>query len=210
MKTYFLFGIIGLFAFIPYRLISQEQPDKRNVWTGGQKGYVVTGDLTMLKGQKTFNIIINPRIQKMGAAEEPDSVYISKRVKEWNEDKAGKGDNWLYEWKATKKNFKPAFIEGLNKKLSKYGVKVGPHDDWADYTFMIYTKNLMEFMNKIYVILDIDVVQTEDPTVKLASIRCPVNNSILQSEQFTSKYERAYYGAGYLFGRYLSKNVYKK
>lgn len=209
MKSLFFLTVISLFILISFQLPAQEEPDERNVWTGGQKGYVVTGDLTVLKNEKTFNISITPQIQKMGSAEEPDTVYIAKRVKEWNEEKAGSGDQWLSDWNEAKKNFKPAFIEGLNVRLSKIGVNIGPDDTSTEFTFVIYTKNLMEFWGGIYIILDMDVVNTKDPDIKTASIRFPVNNSSPKSKQFTRNYERAYYAAGLLFGKYLVKNIYQ-
>lgn len=209
MKSLILLIIVILFTLISFCLPAQEEPDKRNLWTGGQKGYVVTGDLTVIKNEKTFNVIINPRIQKMGVSEEPDTVYVAKRVKEWNDEKAGTGDQWLNEWELAKKNFKPALIEGMNDRLSKIGVNIGPDDTSSAYTFIIYTKYLMEFMNKIFIILDVDIVKTTDPNIKIASIRCPVNNSVLESKQITVTTEHAFYNAGRMFGKYLIKNIYQ-
>lgn len=159
-----IFIAISLSALVSMRLTAQEIPDNRNVWTGGQSGYIVTGDLSVLRNVKTFNIIITPGVKKMGASEVPDSVYVATRVQEWNAEKPGKGG---------------------------------------------YTRNLMEFMSLTYIILDIDVVKTEEPEVINAKVRCPVNNSSMASEHFTGDFERAHYGAGVLFGRYLKKTVYK-
>jgi hypothetical protein len=78
----------------------------------------------------------------------------------------------------------------------------------ADYTFDISTKALSEFMGDMYVILDIDVAKTADPSTKIVSIRCPLNNSKLKSKLYKSKYERAYFGAGVLFGKYCYKNIF--
>ena len=208
MKSSKICFVTFLFVVLALQLSAQEEPDKRNVWTGGQKGYVVSGDLTVLEGQKTFNIIMDPHIKKMGAKEEPDTVYIKKKVQELNDKKAGNGDKWLEEWNAAKKNFKAAFIEGFNAKVASKGVNVGLQDTLAEYTFIVYTRNLMEFWGAIYIILDMDVVKTNDPHAKIASIKFPVNNSNLKSKQFKGMNERAYYGAGNLFGKYCSKNVF--
>lgn len=203
----FIIACIILF-FCSLQLFGQEGPDTRNVWSGGQKGYVITGDLSVLKGQNTFSVIVDPHIRRMGAREEPDSIYISKRVREFNTEKSGKGDEWLDEWNKSKKNFKAAFIEGFNSKLKNKGVNVGLDDIMAEYTFIIYTKTHMEFMGGVFIILDIDVVKTRDPNTKVASIRCPLNNSNAKSKQFKGDNERAYYGAGMLFSKYCSKNVF--
>jgi hypothetical protein len=194
-------------VFLSSQLLSQEVPDKRNVWSGGQKGYVITGDLSVVKGQKTFFVVMDPHIKKMGAKEEPDSIYISKRVKEFNDAKPGKGDQWLKEWNDSKKNFKAAFIEGFNSKLVNKGINVGLNDTSAEYTFIVSTKTLMEFMGTMFIILDMDVVKTQDHT-KVASIRFPVNNNKYKSKLSKGANERAYFTAGVLFGKYCSKNVF--
>jgi len=206
-STKYLIACIVLF-FLSFQLFSQEEPDKRNVWTGGQKGYVITGDLSVLQGQQTFSLILDPRIKKMGAKEEPDSVYIPNRVKEFNKKKAGKGDQWLVEWNESQKNFGPAFIEGFNSKLEKKGIYIGQDNASSECTFIIYSKTHMEFMGAVYLILDMDVVKTNDPDTKIASIRFPLNNSGFKSKQFKRDTERAYYGAGVLFGKYCDKNVF--
>ena len=209
MKTINSFVFFSLVYFLPFQLISQEAPDKRNVWSGGQNGYVVTGDLSILKNEKTFNVVIVPGIKKMGAKEEPDSIYIPNRVKELNEKKAGKGDKWLEEWEAAQKNFKQAFIDGFNVKAQKKGVNIGSNDAQANYTFILYTRNLMEFWSAMYLILDMDVVKTSDPSTRIISIRFPVNNSSKATKAYKDLNERAYYWAGYLFGKYFAKAAYK-
>jgi len=208
MKTMNFFITCIILFFYTLKLFSQEEPDNRNVWSGGQKGHVITGDIYAIKGQKTFSIIVDPHIEKMGAKEEPDSIYIPKRVKEFNIEKAGKGDQWLAAWNESQKNFKAAFIEGLNSKLEGKGINVGQDDTTAEYTFIIYTKTLMEFMGHVFIILDIDVVKTNDQDTKIARIRCPLNNSKIKSRQFKGENECAYHGAGVLLSRYCNKNIF--
>jgi len=203
------FSLLVIFLVIlSVKSFCQEQPDKRNIWTGGQKGYVITGDLTVIKGQTTFAINIDPHVKRMGLAEAPDSVYIPKKVQELNDGRPGSGDKWLKEWQDAQINFKAAFIEGFNARLVSKGVKVGPDDSMADYTFNISTKALSEFMGDIYVIVDIDVVKTADQSTNVVSIRCPLNNSNMKSKLYKTKYERAYLGAGSLFGKYCYKNIF--
>jgi hypothetical protein len=206
-RIYFLFVSTSLFI-CSLQLFGQEPPDNRNVWAGGQKGYVITGDLSVLKGQKTFSVIVDPHVKKMGVKEMPDSIYLPIRVKELNDEKAGQGDKWLAEWNEAKKNFTAAFIEGFNSKLKSKGVVVGLNDSFAEYTFIIYTRNLMRFMSNMYIIIDMNVVKTKDPGTIVAKIRFPVNNSVLKSKQFKGENERAYFGAGYLFSKYCVKNVF--
>jgi hypothetical protein len=36
--------------------------------------------------------LLTLHIEKIGIAEQPDSVYIASRISEWNADEPGKGD----------------------------------------------------------------------------------------------------------------------
>jgi hypothetical protein len=209
MKIVHIIFFSSLFILFAPGLIAQEEPDKRNVWTGGQSGYVVYGSLAELKGQTTFNILVNPVIPQMGAAYEPDSVYVAKRVSEWNAERKGKGDQWLSYWNDSKANFKPVFIAGMNEKLSKAGVVIGPDDFDSEYTMILQTKHMMEFMGAIYVVQDIYVVKTEEYSDTVAHVRCPVNTSNMGGEYSSSNYEMAYFTTGAKFGKYLSKTVFK-
>lgn len=207
-KVLFVLPGLLIVLFSP-QLAAQETPDTRNVWTGGQSGYVVFGDLAPMIGQKTFNVVVDPFIPQMGATYQPDSVYVAKRVNEWNAERKGKGDQWLSYWNKAKTNFKPAFIDGMNAKLAKANIVIGKDDYYAEYTMLLKTRHMMEFMGSIYVIQDIYVLNTEEQTDTVAHIRCPVNAGTMGREYFTSSFEMAYYTTGVMFGRYLYKALYK-
>ena len=209
MKKLHLIALISLLSVVSLQIIAQEvPPDKRSVWASGQKGFlVISGDISAIKGQKTLNISISPRIQKMGTKYQPDSVFIANRVKEFNEAKAGKGDKWLEEWNKEQNNFNPAFIEGSNKVTAKSGIKVSSNDPSVEYTCLITTKHLMEFWGKIYVILDMDVVKTNDPSTIVATVRFPLVCGTKKSKLYQEKNESAYYTAGLTFGKYYGKKA---
>jgi hypothetical protein len=199
---------ISFILFNTY-ILAQETPDHRNVWSGGQSGYVVFGDMAPLLGQQTFYVLVDPYIPQMGAAYQPDSVYVATRVNEWNAEKEGKGDQWLSYWNDAKNNFQPAFVNGMNVKLAKAGIKIGMEDSGAEYTLLLKTKHMMEFMGSIYVVQDIYFLRTENPGDTVAHVRCPVNAGTMGREYCRSNYEMAYYTTGVMFGRYLYKVLYK-
>ena len=209
MKSSIYFIIISFISFATIPLLAQETLDNRNVWVGGQSGYVVFGELAPLKGQSTFNVIVDMQIPQMGVTYEPDSVYVEKRVTEWNAERPGKGDKWLSYWNDSKDHFKAVFIAGMNEKLSKEGIQIGLDDFNSEYTMILKTKHMMEFMNAIFIIPDIYIVKTEQTSDTVAHVRCPVNNSALGSQYCVGTYEQAYYTTGALFGRYLRKTLYK-
>ena len=89
MKKIYLIALISLLSVVSIQIVAQEvPPDKRSVWfTDVQKGFlVISGDISAIKGQKTLNISISKRIQKMGTKYQPDSVFIANRVKEFNDE----------------------------------------------------------------------------------------------------------------------------
>ena len=210
MKKIYLIALISLLSVVSIQIVAQEvPPDKRSVWfTDVQKGFlVISGDISAIKGQKTLNISISKRIQKMGTKYQPDSVFIANRVKEFNDEKPGKGDKWLEEWNKEKNNFNTVFIEGFNKITAKSGIKVSLNDPSVEYTCLITTKHLMAYFGKIYVILDMDVVKTNDPSIIVATVRFPVVCGPLKPKSHQEKNESAYYTAGLTFGRYYNKQA---
>jgi hypothetical protein len=209
MKSLFIAVGMPLLITGMFNLQAQQTPDNRNIRDGSWRNHEVFGDLSPLKNQKTFNVVVIPRVEKMGVAEQPDSVYIATRINEWNAEEPGKGDQWLITWNNSRANFKSAFIAGMNEGLIKAGVGIGSDDSWAGYTLTVYTRHLMEFWNEVYVILDVQIIKTSERENEIALIRCPVNYSARGGDYTKSKYEKAYYTAGYLLGKYLEKEVYK-
>jgi hypothetical protein len=208
LKFWLVTGLVTVFVF---QMWAQEvPPDKRTVWISAQKDFlVISGDISVLKGATALNVSVSPEIQKMGTKYQPDSVFIANRVKEYNDSKPGKGDIWLNDWNREKNNFAPAFVEGFNKIFAKSVIKAVSKDASAEYTFIIYTKHLMEYWGSVYVILDGDIVKTNDPVTKVASIRFPVLYSAKKGKQYKEKYECAYYTAGLYFGKFYKKKVHK-
>jgi hypothetical protein len=205
MKCLIISTAVLVLIFGANRIQSQLTPDDRNIRTGTKRNYEVFGDLSPLENQKTFHVVVMPHIEKMGVAELPDSVYIATRVSEWNAEEPGNGDRWLSTWNDARVNFKPMFIAGMNESLMKSGVDIGPDDSWAEYTLTVITRHLMEWWTDVYVILDVRVTKTSEPENEIALIRCPVNYGARGGDYTESKYEQAYYTAGFLLGKYLVK-----
>jgi hypothetical protein len=208
-KTFFL-AILMFVIFASLHSYAQETEDKRNIWIGVKtKKIDVNGDLMVIKNEKTFNVEISFKNSKMGAKGQPDSLYEATRVKEYNDKKPGSGDQWLIKWNETKENFKPAFIEGFNTVVSKNGVYVGNNDSNASYTFVLYPKQMMEFMGSVYFILDMEVRLTKEPNTIIASLKFPMFETSQKSKKFKGKFTGAYCTAGYYLGIHFKKNIYK-
>jgi hypothetical protein len=209
MKSLFIIVAVLILIIGTNRITAQQTPDNRNIRTGTKRNYEVFGDLSPLKNQRTFNVIVRPKVEKMGVAGQPDSVYIATRVSEWNAEEPGNGDRWLRTWNDARANFKSMFITGMNESLMKSGFDIGPGDSLAEYTLTVNTRHLMEWWSDVYVILDVQVTKTSEPENMIALIRCPVNYGARGGDYTESKYEKAYYTAGFLLGNYLEKEIFR-
>ena len=78
----------------------------------------VEGDLKCLKGQEavatkfTYN---NMTVGKM-----TEQAYVDKKVSEYNEKKAGRGDEWFAMWESDKEKVYPVTFSELFDKLRKH------------------------------------------------------------------------------------------
>lgn len=105
-----------------------------------QKIKVVKGDLSSFKGITEIDMEYD--YSEMGVGKfKTEEAYIEKKVTEYNEDEAGKGDAWEEEWHADKeKTYQPKFEQLFNIiMLDKgTGIEVGFFPS-AEYTLILKT-----------------------------------------------------------------------
>ncbi|NUQ24447.1 MAG: hypothetical protein HUU34_10890 [Saprospiraceae bacterium] len=102
-----------------------------------QKFNVYEGSLNFLKDQKTLNVIYLYEDMSVGDFDK-EQDYIDKKVKEMNDDEAGKGDSWAKKWVADRnERFEPKFEELINEYLEGK-IKVS-NKDAAAYTLVLKT-----------------------------------------------------------------------
>lgn len=102
-----------------------------------QSMHLASGNLDILKGQKTINLVYAYDNLRVGPGTEQE--YIDKKVNGYNKDKPGHGDEWLKNWKNDRPTrYQPKFEELINKQLEKSGVKVGNFPN-APYTLILRT-----------------------------------------------------------------------
>ena len=103
-----------------------------------QKIRTESGDLSFLKGQTELNIRYDfSDFQVGGFASEED--YKNKKIKEYNEKEAGRGDTWEKSWERDKKErfpnkFEELFDKGLNGKIH-----AAQNNEKAAYTLIVKT-----------------------------------------------------------------------
>lgn len=108
--------------------------------TFAQKIKVLAGDVTAFKGKEVVNIEYDYSKMSVGKFKNEED-YIEKKVKEYNEKEAGKGDKWAQAWVDDRGNrFEPKFEELFNKYASGKtgGVALEKHGD-NEYTLTFKT-----------------------------------------------------------------------
>lgn len=148
-----------------------------------------------------------------------EEEYVEKKVKDYNEDEAGRGDKWKKAWVDDRKSrFQPKFEQLLNKYLDKAGVFVGTENKDAKYTMILKTTHTEPGFN-VYVTrrpaminVVFDIVETENPETVIVSIISKNNPGTgLGTNDFDTggRITEAYAKCGKELGSYLYKKVWK-
>ena len=96
------------------------------------------GDVKNLKNLGEVNLVFFYDDMTVGK-NLTEEEYIEKKVKEYNEDEPGKGDDWKENWLNNRdKKYEPKFVELFNKYKSKTGMSV-KEDIESDYTLEVHT-----------------------------------------------------------------------
>jgi hypothetical protein len=104
-----------------------------------QKITVTSGSVDFVKNQKVIQFVFtyeNMIVGKMTEAE-----YVAKKVSDYNEKEAGRGERWNEAWiKDRETRFVPKFRELFDKYMEKYGVTAGDiNSEGAEYRIEINT-----------------------------------------------------------------------
>ncbi len=141
---------------------------------GGLK--IKDGNLDFLKGQKKLKVIYDYSSMSVGKFDKEED-YISKKVAEYNEKEASRGDTWLKAWKSDRTiRFQPSFENLINKYLNKINVSVDPGYDDAKYTMIIKTVhtepgwNIYISRKPAHINVDVLFIETGKPNNILAKM----------------------------------------
>jgi len=180
-----------------------------------QKIKVSEGDFGILKGQT--EVLVEYDYSEMAVGKfETEEDYLAKKVTEYNNAEAGKGDNWKEKWIGDKENmFHPKFEELLNKYTAKTDCNFGRDHSSAKYTIVVKTtftepgfyigiaqKNAM-------INLEIKLVETANKDNVLALMTMTKvpgrgGNDFLTGPRISEAYAKG----GKSFGAYLAKKAF--
>jgi hypothetical protein len=198
MNTKFLKTLILLVTMLSGMLVS------------AQKFIPYSGDINILKNQKTLNVRFNYEKMKVGALSS-EKEYIEKRVNEYEAKKSGKGAEWLSEWNDNKKSWEAGFVETLNKKLKKNGIVSGLNQNQANYTLYIYPLFLeigwYALMVSQNAELDLEIFVCATNDLENQKARILIENAYGDKETDNGRISWAYKHAAEKFGKFLRKNI---
>lgn len=98
---------------------------------------LTSGSLDPLKGEKVIKFEFTYEEMVVGKLTEQE--YVDKKVADYNEKEAGKGDAWRENWIEDRTNrFEPKFLELFDKYMQEVGVASG--DEGANYVIVLNTE----------------------------------------------------------------------
>lgn len=98
---------------------------------------LTSGSLDPLKGEKVIKFEFTYDEMVVGKLTERE--YVDKKVADYNDKEAGKGDEWRKNWVEDRANrFEPKFLELFNKYMEEVGVVSG--SEGANYVVVLNTE----------------------------------------------------------------------
>ncbi len=140
------------------------------------KAKLVSGDLTVLKGQTTISVEFDYAGMTVGGKGTPEAQWLADEVAKRNGKKAGSGDAFQATWVSSRTDlYAPRFLEELNKELEKAGAKAALGAGAAKYTLIVRTVQVepgatIGFNTQAWATLDVRLVDSAAKDVPLATI----------------------------------------
>ncbi|AWV99177.1 hypothetical protein [Arcticibacterium luteifluviistationis] len=170
------------------------------------------GKYGFLKGEKMLNLEFdydNMNVGKKLTEEE----YVAKKVAEYNEDEAGRGEKWKASWfDSREERYEPKFEELINKYLLKAGLEAKKGAD-AKYTLIVksvFTEpgfNVGVARKPAYVDYEMTFVETATKKVVATYALLKIPGSQMMGFDFDAgtRIAESYAKSGKMMGAYISK-----
>lgn len=187
-------------------------------FASAQKVFISKGDLSQLKGQTKINVEFdysNFGVGKFATEEE----YVNKKVTDYNNKEAGKGDKWKNAWVADRESrFEPSFLELFNKYTEKAGLVASKDNDEAEYTMIVKIKFIEPgfniYVTRKYASLNADIIfvknsDKENPIGTLSALNMPGRTYGADDYDAGVRISEAFAKCGKDVGAFLAKKVLK-
>ncbi len=182
-----------------------------------QKIKVTQGSLDFLKGQTAVLLEYDYSNMAVGKFDKEED-YIAKKVAEYNEKEAGKGDIWKQSWFSDREErFHPMFEKLLTEYTKGTGCKFSQNST-ADYKLILRTTftepgwNIGVSRRDAMINVEIQFVETANPESVLAVMtmdKIPGRGAMGNDYDTGYRISEAYAKCGKSLGDYLSKKVFK-
>lgn len=170
------------------------------------------GKYGFLKNEKMLNLAFEYDNMNVGKKMTEDE-YVAKKVKEYNEDEAGRGEKWKASWfDSREERYEPKFEELINKSLQKTDLKAAKDTD-AKYTLIVksvFTEpgfNVGVARRPAYVDYEMTFVETATQEVVASYSLLKIPGSQVMGFDFDagSRIAESYAKSGKMMGAYISK-----
>ena len=183
-----------------------------------QKIKVTQGDLGFIKGQSAILLEYDYSDMAVGKFDK-EADYIAKKVPEYNEAEAGKGDQWAINWVADRdERFHPKFEELLTSYTAKSGCNFAQGNNDAKYTLILKTVftepgfNIGVMRKDAMINVEIRFVETGNPENLIALItmtNVPGRGAMGNDYDTGFRISEAYAKCGKSLGAFLMKKGFK-
>ena len=183
-----------------------------------QKIKVTEGDLSFLKGQT--EVLLEYDYSEMAVGKfDKEEDYLAKKIPEYNEAEAGRGDKWAENWVNDREaRFHPKFEELLNNYTKKADCNFDQTNIKAKYTLILkvtFTEpgfNIGIMRKDAMINVEVKFIETATPENTLAKMtmtNIPGRTAMGHDYDTGLRISEAYAKGGKSLGAYLVKKAFK-
>ena len=176
------------------------------------------GDVSVLKNEKYFMVLLKVDAMKMGNNNDSVPVYEKKKVEELNSRASGKGDYWLRKWEFDQTCFLTEFICGFNDMAS--GSMILKPDTVVNgeakpaFIMVLTPSQLFDYVDVCHLLMHLKIATVSNPEKAVAEF-----DFVTAYSKFYDRGDKldchkrsapgTFYESGEMLGRYFNKYLYK-
>lgn len=183
------------------------------MYLNAQKIALKSGSVNALKGEQTLLVQYDYSNLSVGKFDKEED-YIAKKVQDYNEDEAGKGEKWEESWKADRAaRFEPKFEQLFNENSDN--MKVDPKSSDTKFKILVHTTFIEPGFNvgvtRRPAFINTEIIFTELATGKEIALvtvqNCPGRDAMGFDYDTGYRIEEAYAKLGKSLAGFLKKQI---
>ncbi len=180
-----------------------------------QKIKLESGSLDFLSGQESLLVKYDYSNVAVGKYDNEEE-YIADKVEEYNEDEAGKGDEWKEAWLSDRPNrFEPKFEEIFNETIDPIDLQCSQTAEEAAYEVIVHTTFVEPGFNvgvarknaSINVEMVFNEVATGNEMAVVTIDKCPGRGALGFDYDTGYRIQEAYAMLGKSVARFIMKSI---